>query len=94
MNEKKKFQCQNKKNVFFIKSFASDADVFQQDLTPCYYSKSIKKFFHGKKLTFLECPGNSPDANLIENILNIIKKRARKMDFSIKRKVNKNIIKA
>ena len=40
----------------------------------CHNSKSTRTFLECKGIPILECPGNSPDMNPIENIWNIMKK--------------------
>ncbi len=46
-----------------------DADFFfQLDLAPAHTAKGTKSWFNDHGVTVLDCPGNSPDLNSIENI--------------------------
>ena len=45
------------------------------DLAPWHYSKRTRTFLECSEIPVLECPGNSPEENSIENVWNIVKKR-------------------
>jgi len=42
--------------------------IFQQDGAPCHTARVCMKWFKDHGVTVLDCPGNSPDLNPIENL--------------------------
>ena len=46
-----------------------------QDDTPCHRSKIVSEFLKEKKIKVLDWPGNSPDLNTIENLLEVLKNK-------------------
>ena len=42
--------------------------VFQQDNASCHTSKKVKKWFEATNIEVMPWPGNSPDANPIDNV--------------------------
>ncbi len=55
-----------------------DADfIFQQDLAPAHTAKGTKSWFNDHGVTVLDWPANSPDLNLIEILLDIVKRKMR-----------------
>ena len=59
---------------------------------PATHRKKMLTFFKKAKLTVLDCPGNSPDLNPIENLWAIIKKRFQKSGCSTKTKLIEAIV--
>ena len=51
-------------------------DKFMGDGAPSQRSKLVSLFLQENQVKVLGWPGNSPDANLIENLLKLIKDRA------------------
>jgi len=62
------------------KALSSGEGIFQQDLAPCHCSEKMMKFLSDNNIAVLKWPGNSPDLNLIANLLAIIKKELQKYD--------------
>ncbi len=55
-----------------------DADfIFQQDLAPVHTAKSTKSWLNDQGVDVLDWPANSPDLNLIENL---VKRKMRKQE--------------
>lgn len=52
--------------------------MFQHDRAPAHTVKSTKEWFTEQRITLLDWPENSPDANPKENLWVIIKRRLRK----------------
>ena len=44
------------------------------DIAPCHTSKRTRTFLECNGIPILECSGNSPKVNFIQNVLNIMKK--------------------
>ena len=72
--------------------FPDGSGVFQQDLAPCHTSKQVKKFMNENHIKLLECPRNSRDLHLIENLWSICKQRLRTMDCTSKEKLIQALI--
>ena len=51
------------------------SEVFMHDSAPCHKARKITRHFEQKQISFLECPGNSPDLNPIENCWHQMKKK-------------------
>ena len=49
--------------------------IFMHNGAPCHRSKVVVNFMEQKRIQMLECPGNSPDLNPIENLWNFMKKK-------------------
>jgi len=52
-----------------------NCDIFLHDGAPCRRSKVVKNFLEQKRMQKLEWPGNSPDLNPIESVLNFMQKK-------------------
>jgi hypothetical protein len=48
--------------------------IFQQDNAPCHTAKVVKAWFQQNNVEVLDCVGNSPDLNPIENLWFRLKK--------------------
>ena len=47
--------------------------IFMQDGVPCHRYKIVTQFLKLKKIQILDCPGNSPHLNPIENFWTVLK---------------------
>ncbi|GFS71540.1 transposable element Tcb2 transposase [Trichonephila clavipes] len=52
--------------------------IFMQDGAPCHTARSIKAFLAEQNIPLLDWPGNSPDMNTIENVLELMKREVAK----------------
>ena len=52
-------------------------DIFMHDGAPCHRSKLVKQWLPSQEISVLEWPGNSPDCNPIENVLENTKGQSR-----------------
>ncbi|KAJ4447737.1 hypothetical protein ANN_09745 [Periplaneta americana] len=55
--------------------FPDGERVFMQGGTPCRKARSVTIFLAENNVAFIPWPGNSPDANPIENLWSIVKKK-------------------
>ena len=74
------------------KQFPHGDGVFQQDLAPCHTGCKTKAFMKDNNISTLSWPGNSPDANPIENLWAIIKARLHKRDCTTMQKLTEAVI--
>lgn len=54
---------------------------FMQDNSPVHTSKCTSQFLHAKNIPVFAWPGNSPDANIIENLWSYMSWKLRNMSF-------------
>ena len=66
--------------------------IFMQDGATCHTAKSVMAFLKQKKVDVLPWPGNSPDLNPIENILEIVKRDVGKKILTNKQDLMEYII--
>ena len=50
-----------------------ECNMLMQDHAPCHHSKSVSNLFKKKNIKTFDCPVNSSDLNLIENLWAILK---------------------
>ena len=68
MNGPKYVELLNEKLKLHILGFM----IFMQDGAPCRQSEVATEFLKEHKISVLECPGNSPDLNPVENLGTVV----------------------
>ncbi|GFW61743.1 putative transposase like protein [Trichonephila clavipes] len=66
--------------------------IFLQDEAPCHTARSIKAFLAEQNVPLLNWLGNSPDMNLIENVLELMKREVTKNMITNKTQLLEKII--